>query len=236
MYLLNTICYRNCTWTRNKVPASSFHEGMNKYQLIPICDPSVVQVSMEALGGSLRGGMSGLHPEWHIGLNLESDRHREEWHCGQLEQWSWVMQLKLGSLENWDNGVSFNKKNAEQRVVFWEAFVKDNACKEHRAMISNTGTPRWAASRLMQHAKGKHNGLKEVLEDVGPNTIPHWPNAGHRRGNQSYSFLWTFLGKSLATGDCVAKGGGSLQKGSQISDLSNQVNNGALYCGFTGTK
>lgn len=48
--------------------------------------------------GPLRGGMSGLNPELHTGLNPEKFRQREKWEYGWLKPWSWVMAAMGGVL------------------------------------------------------------------------------------------------------------------------------------------
>lgn len=50
-------------WKQSTVPASRSHSGNKEVRVNANARSSVVQVYTEAVGGPLRGGMSGLNPE-----------------------------------------------------------------------------------------------------------------------------------------------------------------------------
>lgn len=58
--MLQELCW---DWKQSIVPASRSHSGKKEGQVNPNARSPVVQVHTEALGGPLRGGMSGLNPE-----------------------------------------------------------------------------------------------------------------------------------------------------------------------------
>lgn len=76
----------------------------------------------------------------------------------------------------------------------------------------------------MQQVQGKHNGPEEVFEEWQTQHFLGETQCAHMITKATHP-LWIFLGES----GCVAKGGRSSQRDTQISGLSSQVDNGSPY-------
>lgn len=122
-----------------------------------------------------------------------------------LVQWYWIMRLRLVSSENWEDGRALARREP-YRHIFWEAFVKGNACRELEAL-----------SRWLQHTRGKAQWIKWKFEEHWTQQweVPdaHRENAVQRRENQCYPFPYLFLRKRSVVWFRESR---SLKKDSQI--------------------